>query len=101
MAGSTWTNCAPYDLTNSGPLRREFCMMSFARYTKISWRSGLARSASVAQTEADSSHDFLWYCTQWLSVWIDCCESFSFESFPLNDSAVKEVMMPAILAHDR
>ena len=75
--GKTVTSCGPYVFVNSGPLRRAFCRMSFARYTNSSWRDGGARMASAAQTAAESLADFLWYCTQCESVWIDCCDSLS------------------------
>jgi hypothetical protein len=99
MRGRTRTSCAPYALTNSGPFRREFCMTSFARYTKSSWRDADARRASVAQTLADSTQDFLWYCTQCESVWIDDAWSFSFESFPTNESFENPDIRCCVVVH--
>ena len=94
VSGITTASCAPYSLTNSEPLRREFCMMSLARYTYSSRRSGMARNTSLDQMSADSLTAFLWNCTQWESVWMDCWLSESFSSLLRYDVAEKP---PAIL----
>ena len=48
-----------------------------------------AAQQQAAQTAALSLADFLWNCTQWLSVWIDCDDSDRFESFARKRSAEK------------
>mmetsp|Transcript_6663 Transcript_6663/g.22214 ORF Transcript_6663/g.22214 Transcript_6663/m.22214 type:complete len:295 (+) Transcript_6663:172-1056(+) len=81
-AGRTVAICEAKASAQGVPLRREFCITSFARYTSSSCRCGsAARWASSAQTFAAWAALALWNATQCDSVWMLCCDSDSLESF--------------------